>query len=150
MNPESDSIMYLYAKWKVMSGASMVGLSAMPTIVLNWDTMTGAGRIVATIGLAIAVVKSVDMAFDQTVSRLLQGKPLVSVPGLDTEHFKKDSSGGVMKVTSFLLLGLSIALLIGCAQIIRPYGKEVITKPDGTIITREISADKAIGIVPKP
>jgi hypothetical protein len=48
------------------------------------------------------------------------------------------------------LLLLLPLLLCGCAQIIKPYAKETITMPDGTITVREISADKAIGIVPKP
>ena len=50
----------------------------------------------------------------------------------------------------YLLIMLPLLALCGCAQIIKPYAKETTTKPDGTITVREISAEKAIGIVPKP
>lgn len=45
-----------------------------------------------------------------------------------------------------LMLALAIGFLCGCvSQIIKPYVKETTTSKDGTITTRETSADKVTG-----
>lgn len=75
-----DPIYWKHAIWKAVSGSLLILLGAAPTVVLGWDTMLLSGKIVACIGLAVAVIKSVDMLFDQTMSRLAAGKTPMPVP----------------------------------------------------------------------
>ncbi len=74
-----DPLYYKHAIWKAWSGAMLVLLGSAPTVVLGWDTMLISGKVVACIGLAIAVIKSLDLFFDQTLARLAAGKTPVQV-----------------------------------------------------------------------
>ncbi len=71
------------AIWKAVSGSLLVLLGGSGSLVLNWDTMTLGGRIVAASGLAVGVLKFLDGFLDQTASRLAAGKPLVPIPGIN-------------------------------------------------------------------
>ncbi len=87
-----DPIYWKHAIWKAFSGSILVGLGTAPTVVLGWDTMITSGKIVAVIGIVVAVVKSLDMFFDQTMNRLAAGKLPVKLDGqngVDTAHLKK-------------------------------------------------------------
>jgi len=90
-----DPLYWKHAIWKVFSGASMVFLGSLPTVILGWDTMLPSGKLVAVSGLAISVIKSIDMLFDQTMSRLAAGKLPVKLDGQnghDTALTKKPDS----------------------------------------------------------
>ena len=69
------------AIWKCVTAVVVVVGVGLPTIILNWDTMTNQGRTVAVIGLGLACWKAVDVFLDQTVSRLAQGKPPIQING---------------------------------------------------------------------
>ena len=69
------------AIWKVCSGSVMVIVTVGPSTVLNWDTMTTQGRMVAVGGLIGALYKFLDAFFDNTVARLAAGKPPIAVGG---------------------------------------------------------------------
>jgi len=87
-----DPIYWKHAVWKAFSGAALVGLGGAPTIVLSWETLTVAGKVVAMIGLLISIIKCLDMFFDTTVSRLAAGKLPVKLEGQnghDTSHLTK-------------------------------------------------------------
>lgn len=87
-----DPLYWKHAVWKVLSGALLVLLGSLPTVLLGWDTMLPSGKLVAVSGLAVSVIKSIDMLFDQTMSRLAAGKLPVKLDGQnghDTAHLKK-------------------------------------------------------------
>lgn len=69
------------AIWKCATAVVVVVGVGLPTIILNWDTMTNQGRTVAVIGLCLACWKAVDVFLDQTVSRLARGKPPIAIDG---------------------------------------------------------------------
>lgn len=71
------------AVWKACIGSVLCLAGVIPSLVLNWDTMTGAGRMVAVMGVIVALGKFLDGFFDQTFARLAQGKTLVQLPGMN-------------------------------------------------------------------
>jgi len=84
MAAAANSIMYWkLAIWKAWAGSVLVICGVCPSLVLNWDTMTISGRVVAVIGVCVALVKFLDAFFDQTVSRLSQGMTPVQVAGMN-------------------------------------------------------------------
>jgi len=87
-----DPIYWKHAAWKAFSGSALVGLGSAPTVILGWDTMLLSGKLVACIGIAISIIKSLDMLFDQTLSRVAAGKLPVKLDGqngFDTTHITK-------------------------------------------------------------
>lgn len=86
---------YKHAIWKAFSGAALVVLGASPTVVLGWDTMLLSGKIVACMGIAVSVIKALDLFFDQTLARLDAGKPPVPLPNVrDTAFMQKPPEPG--------------------------------------------------------
>jgi len=81
-----DPIYWKHAIWKACSGSLLILFGAAPTVVLGWDTMLLSGKIVACIGLAVAVLKALDMLFDQTMSRLAAGKTPMPLPDPNGKH----------------------------------------------------------------
>jgi hypothetical protein len=89
--PQFDPIYWKHAIWKASSGAVLVLLGGIPTVVLGWDSMIISGKIVACTGLAAQVIKSLDMFGDQTMSRLAAGKLPVKLEGQNgTKHITKE------------------------------------------------------------
>lgn len=76
-----DPIYWKHAIWKGISGSTLVALGSAPTIILGWDAMSYSERTVACIGIIMAVIKSLDMFFDQTLARLAAGKLPVKLEG---------------------------------------------------------------------
>ena len=71
------------AIWKASIGSLLCAAGVLPSLILNWDTMTNAGRLVAILGVIVALGKFLDGFFDQTFSRMAQGRPLVQLPGMN-------------------------------------------------------------------
>jgi len=75
------------AVWKAFSGSLMIILAGLPGVLLGCgvDPIVVA-HISAPCGMIIAVLKFLDGFFDQTFSRLAQGKPMVQLPGMNGNH----------------------------------------------------------------
>lgn len=87
-----DPIVYFHALWSCLSGAALVGLSGAATLILAWDKLSTPERAVGLIGVATAVIKSLDMLFNNVMSRLVAGKLPVKLEGqngFDTTHLEK-------------------------------------------------------------
>lgn len=69
--------------WKASSGSVMVVLTGLPTVLLNWEVMNHTLRVISMCGLAAGVIKFLDGFFDQTYSRLAQGKSPIALPGMN-------------------------------------------------------------------
>ncbi len=68
--------------WKALSGLVLVLCGMLPSLILNWNSMTGQGQTVAVLGVAVGAIKFLDAFFDETASRYVRGKPLVPLPGI--------------------------------------------------------------------
>ncbi len=85
----NNIIYYKLAIWKLCYGSFAVLVGAIPATILNWYVMNTMEKSIAVGGLALAVLKFVDGFIDQTASRLLAGKPIVSLG--DTAFIRKES-----------------------------------------------------------
>lgn len=69
--------------WKASSGSAMVIIAGLPAVLLGWESMSHIGRTLALCGMAGGVIKFLDGFFDQTFSRVAQGKPPIALPGMN-------------------------------------------------------------------
>jgi hypothetical protein len=60
------------AIWKGINGCTIVALGAIIAGLsnLNWAEMDGQARFLFVCGIALSVLKSLDMLLDQTISRI--------------------------------------------------------------------------------
>ncbi len=80
-------VYYKLAIWKLSYGAFAVLVGAIPATLMNWYVMNAIEKTIAISGLTLTVLKFVDGFIDQTASRLIAGKPPVSLG--DTQFLKK-------------------------------------------------------------
>lgn len=111
MSPGPTLMYWKLAIWKAFAGCVVVLSGTAPSCVLNWDTMTTAGRIVAIGGLIVCVVKFLDGLFDQTVSRLAAGKHPVAVDGVDAEKSRPAGTLGILAIALLIPLLFMSGLL---------------------------------------
>lgn len=108
-HPGATLMYWKLAIWKAFAGSIVVVFGMAPSCVLNWDTMTTAGRIVAVGGVIVGLVKFLDALCDETVSRLAAGKTPVPVNGLGEEKAKPAGLLGVVALVLLVpLLSLSL------------------------------------------
>lgn len=81
-----------FAIWKFYLGTLITAGGVVTPIVVAWDKMTTTERGLACFGAFMAVMKSWDLFFDQTVARLAAGKTIVPIGangGHDTEILRR-------------------------------------------------------------
>lgn len=114
------------AIWKFYCGMFLVLAGAVPASVMNWYQMNSVEKFIAVLGLGVVAHKFADAFIDQTISRLLQGKPPVVIPNGnghgDTSFVAKTTTTTEIKeqmkkdVLLFLILGAIAAVMAGCSQ----------------------------------
>lgn len=81
---------YKLAIWKLGYGSFAVLVGAIPATIMNWYVMNAMEKTIAISGLCLTVLKFVDGFIDQTASRLMVGKPPVSLG--DTQFIRAQSA----------------------------------------------------------
>lgn len=61
--------------WKVYYGMLSTAILALPATIMNWYVMNTVEKIIAVSGVILAVHKWVDGFMDQTIGRILSGRP---------------------------------------------------------------------------
>ncbi len=90
MNEALKNIVYYkLAIWKLGYGSFAVLVGAIPATIMNWYVMNGMEKSIAIGGLMLSVLKFIDGFIDQSLARLMAGKPLVSIG--DTQFIRKES-----------------------------------------------------------
>jgi len=77
-----DLMYWKLAIWKLIHGSFTVVASGFigATAAVDWGVMSGKEKVLICLTLAMALGKFIDAFLDQTLSRLVAGKPLVQLP----------------------------------------------------------------------